>query len=74
MSALPPKYKDLVEWVIAALDTIDGKKGKIVFDVFDGAVDASLITHDTELDSRGRKVKIETLAKTHLTIRDIVRA
>lgn len=68
MSAPPAKYADLIEWVTNALDGIGGNNGKIVINVNGGAVEADLETTSTELDGKGRRVKVRRTATTRIRL------
>lgn len=68
MSATPPKYADIIEWVTDALDGIGGNNGKIVLNVNGGRVDADLETSSIELDGKGRRVRVRRTATTQLKL------
>lgn len=72
--SVPPKYESVIEWLTTVLDALEGGTAKIILDVNGGAVDATVETTGTELDSHKRKVKVKKTATTHLTIREVRRA
>lgn len=74
MADLPPKYHDVFDWLVTALDSIGGAQGKIVLNVNGGAVDADLVTSASEVDGQGRSVKVERRTTTHLRINGVKRA
>lgn len=63
------RYADIIEWITTALDGIGGNTGKIVLNVNGGAVEADVETTSTELDSKGRRVKVKRTATTHISLK-----
>lgn len=68
MSAPSPKYADVIAWLTASLDAVEGDNCRIEFNVKGSEVDANLVTNATGIDGEGRKIKTETRTTTRLRI------